>query len=104
MERATALSASLTAISTYFSISRREQAIEFYNNLTGGAMTQDYNQDKDLYHSWEDFVDGYVKEEPLDKVFTYYGYQNTGEDIKKTIQEFLDDVEEVPSYFACSEY
>jgi hypothetical protein len=80
-----------------------EQAIKFYEEVTGGSMAQTFNLDKNLYGSWEEFVDGYVKEEPLDKVFNYHDYR--GKDIeKKTVQEFLNDVEEVPSYFACSEY
>lgn len=83
----------------------KEQAIDYYQHLTGGSLTQDFNEEQADGNSqtWEEFIDSTVKEEALDKVFTYHDYCGKG-DVQKTVSEFLEDVTEVPSYFACSEY
>ncbi|WP_427340949.1 hypothetical protein [Caloranaerobacter sp. DY30410] len=44
----------------------------------------------------EKFIETFV----IDGVFTHYEYGEHGKTVTKTIKEFLDDIEEVPSYFA----
>ncbi len=83
-----------------------EQAIKFYEEITGGAMTQTFKEEcADPNYSaetWEDFVASYVKEESPDKEFTMHWDNKRAE--TKTIREFLSGVNEVPCYFACQEY
>jgi hypothetical protein len=51
-----------------------------------------------------DFIDYFAKEEPMNKKFTHCEYgPNYDQVVTKTIKEFLEDHDQVPCYFACSE-
>lgn len=81
-----------------------EQAIVFHENTTGGAMKETFEEEKkgDSNLTWEEFVAGYVREESPDKEFTMHWDKDRVE--TKTFREFLQEVKEVPSYFACQDY
>lgn len=85
-----------------------EQAIEFYEKVTGGAMREAFEEERKFEQkhgrdlTWEEFIRWHVKEESPDREFTLYG--ENGYKQTKTIQQFLDEITEVPSYFASQEW
>lgn len=86
-----------------------EQAIEFYEKATGGAMREAFEEERKFEQkhggdlTWEEFIRWYVKEELPDREFILYDGEN-GHKQTKTIQQFLDEITEVPSYFASLEW
>lgn len=91
-------------VAEYIVAENIDQAIVCYENITGGAMKQTFEEEQkgDNTLTWEAFVAGYVKEESPDKEFTMHWDKDRVE--TKTIREFLREVQEVPSYFACQDY
>ena len=83
----------------------REQALEFYREVVGeSCVDEDYQRylRENPGSSLENFIDYYMKEEEMDGEFALQNDDGTKE--RKTIREFLEDVSEVPSYFACEDY
>ncbi|HBV95533.1 MAG: hypothetical protein JL50_09590 [Peptococcaceae bacterium BICA1-7] len=84
---------------------RAESRLEFYKDLVGEkCVEEDYQYYlRDIPgSSFEDFIDYLVKEEEIDGEFTLHN--DDGTKVKKTIREFLEEVSEVPSYFACEDH
>ncbi|MTI82380.1 MAG: hypothetical protein FH756_00465 [Firmicutes bacterium] len=83
----------------------KQQAIKFCQQIWGENCIKEafkeYLQDVPG-STFENFVDYYVQEENPKNKFTFH--HDNGEQITKTINEFLNDVREVPSYFACQDY
>lgn len=85
-----------------------EQAIKFYEEITGGSIKQTFEEERETERkysrdlTWEDFIAGYIEEESPDKEIAFH--HDDGRVETKTIQEFLDEITEVPSYFACSDW
>lgn len=86
----------------------KSQALSFASNLWGIDCVLQYFQeylDDCPEESYKEFIDYFVKEEEMDQNFVYMqDEQGKISTETKTVKEWLDTVEEVPSYFACQEY
>ena len=83
----------------------KNQAISYAATIWGIDCVLEYFQDflrDNPDGKISEFIDGFVKEETLDKIFTLH--HEDGRKETKTIGEFIKNITEVPSYLACQDY
>lgn len=83
----------------------KQQAFDFADKLWGGIGRDEHFKEylaDNPEATFEQFLDYFVQEELMNHEFAFR--HDDGSVEKKTFREFLDNITEVPSYFACQDY
>ncbi|ACL77440.1 hypothetical protein [Ruminiclostridium cellulolyticum] len=94
------------SVAEYIAATSKIEALDYCEDLWGKDVVEQYfNEFKEENPSgtYEDFIEDFVREMPEDEEFSLWN-DDIGKVIVKTIGEFLKDITEFPSHFACSEY